>query len=303
MNDRQLRYACAVWRERSFSRAAKKLRVSQPSISEQVRLLEEEIGFPIFHRGPRGIETRTVGEAFLEKAEQVLDGIANLDLLGRQLRGESGARLRIGINSGLDKRLVSRVVGLVSAELHDVRYEIVTATSRRILRLMNQDRLDIGFLLGADLAAASPKIAHAQLGAVDIVAFVAEEHPLARHEGPAAFDDIAHQPLIITDAHVGVGHLVFNLFRAHERTPNVVADSDDMETIKAMVASEVGIALLPADAIEPTDGVSAVPIQGRPCAGVDMVHAAKAESPLVDVCVARLREELTASFALELERA
>ena len=50
MNDRQLRYAIAVWRERSFSKAAQRLNISQPSVSEQVRLLEAEVGFPLFKR-------------------------------------------------------------------------------------------------------------------------------------------------------------------------------------------------------------------------------------------------------------
>mgnify|MGYP003337658953 FL=1 len=55
MNDRQLRYALSVWRERSFSKAAERLNVSQPSVSEQIRGLEQELGFELFRRTGRGV--------------------------------------------------------------------------------------------------------------------------------------------------------------------------------------------------------------------------------------------------------
>ncbi len=71
MNERQLRYACGVWRERSFSRAAERLHVSQPSLSDQVRLLEEEIGFPVFYRGARGIEPNALLRAMEEATARV----------------------------------------------------------------------------------------------------------------------------------------------------------------------------------------------------------------------------------------
>ena len=78
MNDRQLRYAHAVWRERSFSRAAVKMSVSQPTLSGQIRLLEEELGFSLFYRNSRGVEASASGQDFLESAENVVNGFVAL---------------------------------------------------------------------------------------------------------------------------------------------------------------------------------------------------------------------------------
>lgn len=294
MNDRQLRYSCAVWRERSFSRAARKLAVSQPSVSEQVRLLEEEIGFPLFLRGPRGIEARSVGEAFLEKAEQVLDGMANLQLLGQQLRGNRETRVRIGINSGVDRSLLVRAMAIIGAELADIRFEVMTATSRRILRHIDQDRLDIGFLLGTEPDMFSPKVVRCPLGTVEMAAFVPAAHPLAAPDKQSvAFAELADQPLIITEGRGAVGHLVFELFGARGIIPTVVADSDNIETVKAMVAGGLGVALLPVNTVVAEDGIRMVPIADASTARIDMVHATKSANPLIEICIARLRDQLT----------
>ena len=72
MDFRQLRYALAVSKERSFTQAAKRLNISQSAVSEQVKLLEEEIGFELFRRTSRGIESTERGRTFLYESERVV---------------------------------------------------------------------------------------------------------------------------------------------------------------------------------------------------------------------------------------
>src|ERR1043165_3773011 len=89
MNDRQLRYALTVWRERSFSKASGRLNVSQPAVSEQIALLEQELGFALFARTGRGVEPTYVGRAFLQHADQAVSGLLELTNTARQLRGDA----------------------------------------------------------------------------------------------------------------------------------------------------------------------------------------------------------------------
>ena len=72
MDFRQLRYALAVARERSFTKAAKRVNISQSAVSEQVKLLEEEVGFELFRRTSGGVETTDRGRTFLYEAERVM---------------------------------------------------------------------------------------------------------------------------------------------------------------------------------------------------------------------------------------
>src|SRR6266849_5385588 len=84
---RQLRYALSVSKERSFTQAAKRLNISQSAVSEQVKLLEEEIGFELFRRTSRGIEATDRGRTFLYESEQVMGDLLSLSDTARRLRG------------------------------------------------------------------------------------------------------------------------------------------------------------------------------------------------------------------------
>src|SRR5215469_14591987 len=140
MNDRQLRYAHAIWNERSFSRAAAKMGVSQPSLSEQIRLLEEELGFSLFYRNSRSVEPSANGLAFLEAAAGVVSGMSGLKELARELKGKPGATVRV-------------------------------------LRLVHQQRLDLGLVFEGEVKPVSDKLLRADLAATEIVLLTAPTHP------------------------------------------------------------------------------------------------------------------------------
>ena len=87
MEFRQIRYALAVAKERSFTKAAGRLRISQSAVSEQVKLLEERVGFSLFRRTGRGIEPTERGRMFLYEAERVVTDLMNLSDVARRLSG------------------------------------------------------------------------------------------------------------------------------------------------------------------------------------------------------------------------
>ena len=102
MEFRQIRYALAVAKERSFTKAAGRLRISQSAVSEQVKLLEERVGFSLFRRTGRGIEPTERGRMFLYEAERVVTDLMNLSdvarsAFGRRRRGaDRRHRIRVG---------------------------------------------------------------------------------------------------------------------------------------------------------------------------------------------------------------
>ena len=121
MNDRQLRYALSVWREQSFSRAAEKLNVSQPSISDQVRALEDEIGFQIFKRTGRGVEPTHKGQRFLMEANEAIERLNDLSESARELRGGAPISIKIGFASALARQIVPHALDLVQDSTCHVR--------------------------------------------------------------------------------------------------------------------------------------------------------------------------------------
>src|SRR5215510_15110979 len=142
MNDRQLRYALSVWRERSFSKAAEKLNVSQPSVSEQIRGLEQELGFELFRRTGRGVLVTHKGQTFLRRANQVVDELLDLSDAARQLRGGPPVSFALGFSSSLVLAAVPAAMAALAPLLAKVRIETITAPTRRILRFVSEERLD-----------------------------------------------------------------------------------------------------------------------------------------------------------------
>jgi DNA-binding transcriptional LysR family regulator len=250
MNDRQLRYAHAVWHERSFSRAAVKMGVSQPTLSGQIKLLEDELGFSLFYRNSRGVESSASGQVFLESAENVVNGFSGLKDLARELRGKPGATIRIGINSGLVQTMMPRIVRVLSRNNTRIRPDIVTATTRRIQRLVHQQRLDIGLVLDGDVKTSADKLIWDHIAASEIALLVPPTHPLARRREPIELAELCRLPLIVTEPRIGYGRVVLDLFATHDLTPDIVADCDDLESLKYMVVAGGGVALAPHIAAE-----------------------------------------------------
>jgi DNA-binding transcriptional LysR family regulator len=295
MNDRQLRYAHAIWNERSFSRAAAKMGVSQPSLSEQIRLLEEELGFSLFYRNSRGVEASANGLAFLESASSVVSGIAGLKELARELRGKPGATIRIGVNSGLAQSLVpriSRVLGRINVK---TRLELVTATTRRILRLVHQQRLDLGVVFEAEIKPSSDKLVRAPLAESDIVLLIPPAHALAKRKEPLDLAELCRQPLLVNEPRIGYGKTVLERFAERDLAPEIVGDCDDLESLKYLVEAGAGVALVPRIAAEYELGhglLRALPVDGLPRVAIQFVRRTEPLAPRIERIRAQLSKEL-----------
>jgi DNA-binding transcriptional LysR family regulator len=249
MNDRQLRYACAVWREHSFSKAGTRLAVSQPSLSAQIRALEEELGFDLFYRGSRGVEPSVDGLAFLEAAEQVVLEMASLKNFARELRGQAGPHIRIGISSGIAQSIVPRIVDGLT-RIGRVYPEVSTATSRRIQRLVHEQRLDIGILFENDFTKSRYNLIVEHLTMTDIIAVLPPQHPLAQQSGGLSLAAVAPHPLIMSEPRLGYGRSIIAAFDDVGLQPNIVADCDDAESLKYMVLAGAGVGIVPRMAVE-----------------------------------------------------
>jgi DNA-binding transcriptional LysR family regulator len=295
MNDRQLRYAHAIWNERSFSRAAAKMGVSQPSLSEQIRLLEEELGFSLFYRNSRGVEASANGLAFLESAATVVAGMSTLKELARELRGKPGATIRIGINSGLAQSLVPRIARVLARSNTKTRSELITATTRRVLRLVHQQRLDLGIVFEGEVKPASDKLIRTPLSETEIVLLMPPDHPLARTRAPLDLAVLCRQPLLVNEPRLGYGKAMLDRFAENDLAPEIVGDCDDLESLKYMVESGAGVALAPriiADAELARGTLRALPVEGLPRVSIQLVRRSEPLAPRIERIRAQLSKEL-----------
>jgi DNA-binding transcriptional LysR family regulator len=298
MNDRQLRYALTVWREESFSKAAEKLNVSQPSISDQVRRLEAELGFTLFNRTGRGVRATHNGLRFLQRASQVVDGLLDLSDIARTLRGGPPVSFAIGFSSSVARAVVPQAMAALTPLLAQVRIETITAPTRRVLRFVAEERLDAGIAIEANALPAN--VICERFGSVNIVLLVPPGHRFAGANGPVDLTDIADEPLIAHEPDIGYGQKIRAALADRGLRPNISAVADDAETIKLMVAAGAGISLLPgscAEAETASGQLVAVPVRPLIEMAMILVRADRPDDGAAQTYHRALREGLLGARA------
>lgn len=242
---RQIRYTLAVAKERSFTKAAKRLNISQSAVSEQVKLLEEEVGFTLFRRTPRGIDLTERGRTFLYEAERVVGDVLSLTDTARRLRGAVLDTLSIGMGSGMAQVFMPRLFRNLEKTLPGARLEIVTAPTRNIFNDLHEERIDAGLAIESDPDRVPAGLIVDRLTSVEMVLIMHPKHALARSRQPIDVGRLVAEPIVMSELTVGYGQIVMSLFSDLGIRPNILAVVDNIETMKVIVQSGKGIAIVP----------------------------------------------------------
>ena len=245
MDFRQLRYALSVSKERSFTGAAKRLNISQSAVSEQVKLLEAEIGFELFHRTSRGIESTDRGRTFLYESERVMGDLLSLTDTARRLRGALSDTLMIGMGSGMAQIFIPRMFADLKRDLPGVRLEIMTAPTKNIFNELHEERIDAGIAIESNPDRLPAGLIFDRLVDAEMALITHPKHALARSKQPIDIGRLLAEPFIMSELTVGYGQVVFSLFTDLGIRPNILAVVDNIETMKMIVQAEGGIAIVP----------------------------------------------------------
>jgi DNA-binding transcriptional LysR family regulator len=242
---RQLRYALSVSKERSFTKAAKRLNISQSAVSEQVKLLEEEVGFELFRRTSRGIESTDRGRTFLYESERVMSDLLSLSDTARRLRGSLSDALTVGMGSGMAQIFIPRMFADLKNDLPGVRLEILTAPTKNIFNDLHEEKIDAGIAIESDPDRLPAGLVFDRLIDAEMALITHPKHALARSKQPVDIGRLLAEPIIMSELTVGYGQVVLSLFTDLGIRPNILAVVDNIETIKMIVQSEGGIAIVP----------------------------------------------------------
>jgi DNA-binding transcriptional LysR family regulator len=242
---RQIRYALSVAKERSFTKAAKRLNISQSAVSEQVKLLEEEAGFPLFQRTPRGIDLTDRGRTFLYEAERIVGDVLSLTDTARRLRGAAQDTFSIGMGSGIAQIFMPRMFRELDQVMPGTRVEIFTAPTRSIFNDLHEERLDAGITIESDPDRVPAGLVIERLTTVDMMLIAPPKHPLTRLKQPIDVGRLVAEPIVMSELSVGYGQVVMSLFTDLGIRPNILAVADNIETMKAIVQAGNAIAIVP----------------------------------------------------------
>lgn len=258
---RLLRYFVAVADERHFGRAAERLRMAQPPLSQQIRKLERQLGVDLIDRTQRPIELTDAGKALYSEAQLCLvHGRRAFAAARRAATGRLG-QLRIGALQGAVDGVLSYVMRAHRRENPDVRLELDELSTPEQIRQLIEHRLDIGFLRGP---VDEPTLSVETLIEDPLAAVICDDHRLVKHRRIAPAQ-LADEPIILwaRSASQNTYADVVQLFRQHKIQPPIADEVARIQTILALVASGAGIALLPTSFINLNrHGVQFRPLHG-----------------------------------------
>ena len=242
---RHLRYFIAVAEELHFGHAAARLNISQPPLSQQIQILEQQIGARLFARTNRSVSLTEAGRQFLADSRQILSQVDDAAARAARLHhGETG-ELRIGFTSSAPFiKAVSDTLSTFRRRYPDVHIQTRETNTREQIVPLNEGALDLGLMRNTQLP---DTLAWERVLREPLLAMVPRDHPLAS-QPRVSLRELAREPFVFFDPHVGTGLYddILGLMRRYDLTPAITQEVGEAMTIIGLVAAGLGVSILPA---------------------------------------------------------
>ncbi|KQN96647.1 transcriptional regulator [Stenotrophomonas sp. Leaf70] len=247
MNLRDLKYLVALAEHKHFGRAAAACFVSQPTLSTQIKKLEEELGVPLVERAPRKVMLTPAGREAAARARGIVAEIEQMKEAARRSRDPEAGTVRLGIFPTLGPYLLPHVVPTIRERFPQLELLLVEEKSDVLLAQLRNGQLDAALLA---LPLGDEQLHTEFLFEEPFVLAAPESHPLAAHAALTMADLADQRLLLLQDGHclrdqaLDVCHLAGALEKSEFQATS-------LETLRQMVAANVGVTLLPMLAVKP----------------------------------------------------
>jgi DNA-binding transcriptional LysR family regulator len=290
MELRHLRYFIAVAEELHFGRAAERLCIAQPPLSQQIRQLERELGFSLFNRTQRRVELTAAGRLFLDEARGALAGLEKAAAAGRRVaRGEAGW-LGIGFVGTATYGVLPALLSAFRTRYPDVEPVLRELVSARQADALREKRIHVG--LARPALTEEDGLVSETLVREPLLATLPEGHPLS---GAASLNlsALAAEPFILFPRHPRPSYAdyIHAVCEAAGFSPNVVQESAEIHTAISLVAAGMGVTLVPASVhAAHREGVVYVPLAApSPVSELCLAYRAGDPSPVLQAFLAVAR--------------
>ncbi|WP_410514863.1 LysR family transcriptional regulator [Paenibacillus sp. BR2-3] len=245
MELRQLQYALQIAAERNFSRAADKLHIAQPSLSQQLSKLEKELGVLLFQRNTSSVELTHAGAKFVEQAQNIIDAV---ELLRQEMSDISQLRtgkVVVGSMPITGAHLLPHVLPVFKEKYPEVDINLLEDSSMNLEKLTANGQTDLSLL---SLPLEVPALAYEILGEERIDLAVPPGHPLASRALTGErthLEELKEESFIVLKEGQGFRKMTMELCMKSGFEPRIVFESNNMETVQSLVATGMGVTLVP----------------------------------------------------------
>lgn len=291
---RHLRYFLAVAQELHFGRAAEKLQIAQPPLSQQIRQLERTLGVQLFERNYHTVTLTNAGQVFLEEAQRVLEQMEYaLSRVQNAQRGLAGW-LDIGYiqSTNTTTTLMSDILTIYRQRFPAVEMRLREVTIQDQLQAIQAQKIQVGF--GICPPALPDELDSVVIEHIPLVAAFAQRHPFAS-QASVSIHSLSNEPFIFCQGQAS--HFFYDRFiRLCGFSPRITQEVPDIHMQLGLVAANLGIAIVPASAADiRNSGVVYRPLadfNGDGAIETVLVWRRKGISPLVKEFLAVAREVL-----------
>lgn len=242
---RQLQYVVQIAIEKNFSRAAEKLHIAQPSLSQQIAKLEKELGIRLFERNTSSVDLTYAGSIFAERAQKILDMVnqlrSEMDDISQMRKG----RLMIGSLPITGAHIWPKVLPVFQQRYPDIEIILVEEPTNVLEQLTMNGQTDVSLLT---LPLQDRSLDYIPLTEEEIYLAVPPKHPMAEKAGQkdavslASFKD---EPFILLKKGQGFRNTSIQICADAGFSPNIVFESSNIETVQSLVAAGMGVAFVP----------------------------------------------------------
>jgi DNA-binding transcriptional LysR family regulator len=248
MELRHLRYFVILAEELHFGHAAERLHIAQPPLSQQIRQLEIELGFQLFHRTKRTVKLTEAGQVFLVEVKKIFKQLEQAIQTGRQTsRGEVG-QLVLGFVSSAAYNILPEVLRRFRVEVPGVKLELHELTTDEQWQFLREGKIDVGFLrpgffhnLVEEAIFETETIFREAL----VIALPQEHRLTSKAQIPVK--SLINEQFILFPRSFSPGHYdtIISLCQQADFSPKVIQEAIQMQTIVSLVAAGMGVAIVP----------------------------------------------------------
>ncbi len=242
----QLRIFVAVARHLSFTKAAEELYISQPTVSLQVKNLEESLGTKLFLRSPGQIALTPAGEALLAQAEEILSSSARLRDLVERAKRRDPARVQVGVSTSAMLSVLAAVAGTVEQYRERSRIDVKLANSGSLQEALLENRLDFAVLSGP---VDSSQLNTEELCQEELILVVSPQHRWAS-VGRLPLRELSQEVLLVREVGAGSRAVVDQVLRKKRITTPRLLELSDQAALARGVTLNIGPGILPRRAVE-----------------------------------------------------
>src|SRR5690625_527076 len=239
----QLHYVLAVAEHQNFTRAAKKVHVTQPTLSMQIQKLEEELGVKIFDRDQKPIALTEVGKKIVEQARNIVDESERIHDIIDQQKGFVGGEFIIGVIPTIMSTLLPMFLNNFIKKYPKLNLKIEELSTETLIEKLEEGHIDVGI---AATPLENENLTERVLYYEPFLAYVPENHPLSEKEEISPEDLNVDDILLLMDGHCFKDH-VLNLCKAHRSLDpqHFELKSGSFETLIRLCDEGIGMTLLP----------------------------------------------------------